>query len=265
MAARERSVIWAPIAIYTASSLYSEPIYTSFTSTTMDRRVHFASTSLAYSPIPATPSPTLSNSSLPSTSESELSTPPPQINYHPSPYPRSQLLIRADSPSNVEPKDMHIHAHLAYHPDFPPQLAYDVSLHPTTCYGQMPPQALDEAATEPVLSSLIITSPCLPPGSEIFVNRTTLPYVTVRDVLHSLYRGLRPSVPAEEYNGLPAPQRRDISDAFYTRIGKFTNPDEHREELSKGLKVVDYLGRSTRFMGLSGTVRGPDIWELNVS
>jgi hypothetical protein len=57
----------------------------------------------------------------------------------------------------------------------------------------------------------------------------------------------------------------DVDKAYYRRCGCIEDPDSRQLEESKGVKRVDFLMGRNRFLGLSGTLKGPDIWELNVS
>jgi len=74
-----------------------------------------------------------------------------------------------------------------------------------------------------------------------------------------------PILPAE-YGSLPSQDAiLDVNTAYYRRCGRIEDFDSRRLEEGKGVKRVDFLMGRNRFLGLSGTLKGPDIWELNVS
>jgi hypothetical protein len=73
-------------------------------------------------------------------------------------------------------------------------------------------------------------------------------------------------VHSAEYRNLPSPDATlDVNAAYYHRCGRIEDLDFRQLEESKGVKRVDFLMDRNRFLGLSGTLKGPDIWELNVS
>lgn len=157
---------------------------------------------------------------------------------------------------------MQIHYLLAFSPYNDPSIHYDLSLPPTTLERQCEAHTFTEPATQPPLPNLIISCPQL--DCQITVKPSSIQgVVTVLDVFSAVYHGLRPAVHPVEYNRLP--HREDVDAAYYTRCGRILDLDERALEQSKGIKRVDILMGKNRFMGLSGTVKGPNIWELNVS
>lgn len=56
--------------------------------------------------------------------------------------------------------------------------------------------------------------------------------------------------------------QREISTAFHQRVNR--DPWRAAVEEKKGLKRIDFLKGHNRFMGLSSTKLGPDMWTLNV-
>ncbi|KAF8879373.1 hypothetical protein BD779DRAFT_1612904 [Infundibulicybe gibba] len=231
----------------------------------MTKHVHFAPTNILYSPIPPTPSPLSSSSSLPSET-SDVSTPPP-VHYTQSRYPHSPYPLSSEIKPETFLTNMQIHYILAFSPYSKPLVDYDISFHPSSVEEQFPPDSLSEPATNPSLPSLLITCPhfqwqiqVLPsspqPGS----------FVTVSDVLNTLYTALRLAVHPMEYGSLPSGEAtRDVDAAYYRRCGRISEPRARQIEENKGVKRVDFLAGKTRFLGLAWTMKGPDIWELNVS
>lgn len=227
------------------------------------KRVHFAPTNILYSPVPATPSPSNSTSSLPSSSDPP--TPPPH-EYTPAPPRHASLNPMSECLPDSTNERMQIHFLLAYAPYAEPFVNYDLSLPPSTFGNQIPPQTLLEPATSPALHSLVIECPHLKWDFSITPS-SSLPgaFVTVLDVFEALYRGLRLAVHPVDYNELPFDIVRDVNAAYYTRCGRILATEARTSEESKGIKRVDFLMGRTRFLGLSGTTRSRDIWTLNVS
>ncbi|KAF8164074.1 hypothetical protein BJ912DRAFT_1068595 [Pholiota molesta] len=236
----------------------------------MFRRVHFAPTNRIYSPGSATPSPTFTVSSLPSSSSPDLLTPPPEEedDYFHAVYPRTPYSTNMDLyPEAIIPKPRQIHFLLAYSPHSEPAFHYDLVHPPTNGDGQYPIHAFSEYATSPPMNSIIVTHPLLkfdievtpPPDSS---NK----FITVADVLVSIYRNLRLSIHPVEYAELPDGERREgVDAAYYVRCGTVRDPEERATEERKGIKKIDLLMGCTRFMGLSGTLSGPEVWELNLA
>lgn len=209
------------------------------------KHVHFDDKNIFYSPS-ATPSPTLSLSSLPSSSGPYT---PPQFPIHLGPVA--------------------IHPLLAFHPFVFP-INYNVSYTPNaaSANAQASPIALDsyhraESATNPAIKALSLHCDLLPWNCEI--RASTYPYVTVEDVLCQLYRFLRTPATSDEYKAVPDQRTRDtIAESYRTRCRRASTAEEYAGERSKGLKRVDFLMGRTTFMGLSSTKLGPDVWVLNL-
>ena len=97
------------------------------------------------------------------------------------------------------------------------------------------------------------------------------PYVSVRDVVHALYRGLRMAVHPLEYEALPSMETiTNVNEAYFSRCNSIVEKKARQEEQAKGVKRVDFLMDRNRFLGLSkksSTSRkgGSMVWELNVS
>ncbi|KAG2008849.1 hypothetical protein CC2G_014235 [Coprinopsis cinerea AmutBmut pab1-1] len=234
----------------------------------MPKRVQFAATNRVYSPIPTTPSPSVSSSSLPSSPD--ISTPPPEFEddqsatYPRSPYPQPYELY-APEPV-VETKEMEIHCCLAYGPFSEPQISHDLSLPPVFYHDQLDPPPLKEPATNPPLQYLTIICPEYLKW-EIVVKASS-PYpgscVTVEDCLNAIYHDLRLPVNHLEYE-LLGPGKARVDAAYFARLNRIPDPQHREMEAAKGVKRIDFLMGRNRFMGLSLTHKGPDTWELNVS
>lgn len=224
---------------------------TTETITMPGRHVRFNEENIFYSPVPSesTPSPSTSESSLPS---STGPTTPPQLR---------ELFM------NLGP--VAIHPILAYHPYVFP-INYDVSYPPNTASANIraSPINLDSyclagPATTPPIPILSLQNDFLPWRCEI--RASTSPYVTVEDVLIQLYRFLRTPGTREEYKAVPSQRARDtIAETYHNRCLRASSAEAYAEEQRKGLKRVDFLMGRTTFMGLSSTKLGPDVWVLNL-
>ncbi|OBZ65524.1 hypothetical protein A0H81_14394 [Grifola frondosa] len=93
---------------------------------------------------------------------------------------------------------------------------------------------------------------------DIEIVPTTLPYVTVRDVLYELYRTLRISVERGEYRDLPRREREALQDAFRARLARVVDPFARAEDERYGIRRIDFLGDRRVFLGLLPAV-GHDI------
>ncbi|KAH0589801.1 hypothetical protein H2248_005515 [Termitomyces sp. 'cryptogamus'] len=224
----------------------------------MAKRVSFAQVNAAYSPIPSTPSPTFSTSSL--TSLSDPPTPP----MHSAPifHPRSTFKTNKSPVSNPSLEGMNIHFFLAFNPleGSLPALDYDITRPPTFLLdSQITLPEFHEAATEPPLPALYITYPTLLSPISVFAG--DVGYVTISDVLHAIYHAFLVQTTTEEYQHVPMQLLPEVNTAYYVRCERA--PDT-KTQLHWGIKRIDLLRGRHRFLGLSGTLHGRDIWLLNV-
>jgi len=211
------------------------------------KRVTFSDTNMMYYTMSPTPSPTFSDSSLPSVGGPK--TPP---------SPHSPLLPLPSGLVEINPL-------LGFHPHSP-KLLDDLSLPwEVVTTNTSPPisisrAALLEPATNPPTAYLQLQCPNLPWKLDIVCK--TSHYVTIFDVLAQLYSFLRLTASAKEFNFETVESRSEISRAFRQRVSR--DPRTASVEESKGLKRIDFLKGRNRFMGLSSTKLGPDTWTLNV-
>ncbi|KAJ7434340.1 hypothetical protein B0H11DRAFT_2118764 [Mycena galericulata] len=257
------------------------------------KTVHFSTTNTLYSPLPWSPSSGASASSLPP-SPSLIPTPipvesppdeepnlsieapihpgslaspaPAPLVYSPWPAPlRLRTSPRQDAISGLPGTGAaQIHFLLSFSPFTPPSVAYDVS-HPLhTLNPQLTPSFLDPA-TFPPLPSLALQ--CRHLEWPISVSPSQHGgYVSVIDVLTSVYTSLRLAVRRPEYDALPSGDaRQSVDDAYFTRCRLLPDGSEREIEALKGIKRVDFLAGKTRFLGLSGPLQTVYMWELNVS
>ncbi|KAE9386970.1 hypothetical protein BT96DRAFT_948738 [Gymnopus androsaceus JB14] len=222
----------------------------------LTKRVRFTSINAMYSPIPSTPyafttsTATSVSQSSDGSKHSKRRRHSSTLTTHPRPFP-------LDVPEPIT----RIHYLLAF---------------PSAAPYQLPPLTYDlcSPATDPPVSSLTITCPYL--HWEFPITPMTLasrkgPYVSVRDVIHALYRGLRMAVHPLEYEALPSVETiTNVNEAYFSRCNSIVKKKARQEEQAKGVKRVDFLMGRNRFLGLSkksSTSRkgGSMVWELNVS
>ncbi|KXN84614.1 hypothetical protein AN958_12295 [Leucoagaricus sp. SymC.cos] len=120
----------------------------------------------------------------------------------------------------------------------------------------------NEPATVPPVPSLTLVSRDLP--WEVIITSSSVPFVTISDVLGGLYRALRIPVREEEFSRESAEKQNAISTAYYQRFERHVSDRQLREqEKQKGVKRIDFLAGSHRFKGLSKTER-PNVWIIKL-
>jgi hypothetical protein len=227
----------------------------------MSRRVRFASTNVLYAPASRVPSPTLSESSLSSLSPDLLTPPPNKTELEPSIFCPSKFPGHLElDPIEYTLKDIDIHYLLAFTPYTNPVLPYDLSEPP---HLSSEPEGFSEPATHPPLQRLTVVHPLFMWNVEVFPSSEV--YVTVNDVLSALYHGLSKGVDPAHYADLPPTERRCVDNAYFSRCSDIQDVNQRNHAKARGVIKLDFLAGQTHFMGLSGTIDGPDIWELNVS
>jgi len=221
------------------------------------KHVRFSRTTTVHS-LPS-PSPAFSVSTLPS-SAGPL-TPPSAPTMLPGPTPYTISLPAGPAPKYLG--SMRPHALLA----LPPSINYDVGNHPSTASVQHLPlsmRSLSEPATRPPLPSLTIVMSRLP--WSVYVTPSHGTFVSVSDVLSAIYRTLRVQITQSEFHSLPSPtDARRVSQTYEQRYKRLRGTVAYAEEKRGGVRRIDFLMGCTRFIGLSMTRQGPDVWCLNVS
>ncbi|KAJ7728169.1 hypothetical protein DFH07DRAFT_757363 [Mycena maculata] len=220
------------------------------------RQVRFSTENTFHSPLPQ-----LSWSNSSATSSSGPPTPPtPPYADLPGPTPYAPRRSYTDSVV----KKGHAHGLLAFSDS--PLLIYDMSLHPSlisTHYLGVSSAGMLEPAVSPPQPSISISTPYLP--WSIAVSASNGLYVTVSDVLTSLYRSLRINVTPAEFTALGTEKLMRRATASYTQ--RYTWLKGHcgyTEEQQQGVKRVDFLMGCTQFRGLSST-GSADVWQLYIS
>jgi hypothetical protein len=125
------------------------------------------------------------------------------------------------------------------------------------------PRALLEPASEPPLAFIHISSQHLPWSCKVHASNGR--YVTVSDVLESLYRSLRVNITQSEFQTmLPDKERRRATRAYEDRYRRYRGK-AYEDEKRGGMKRVDFLMGRTRFGGLSLDDHQPQEWRLRVT
>ncbi|KAJ3805957.1 hypothetical protein EV368DRAFT_78710 [Lentinula lateritia] len=233
------------------------------------KHVRFSSINALYSPVPSTPYVFTTSTTSTSTSSSHSSH-SEELKLSRRRRHVSKLTTHSRSKSLDTPAPItRIHYLLAFSPYQLPPIPYHISTHPSITKSFISADVLSEPATDPPVSSLIITCPHLQWEFPVTPSSRKASCVSVIDVLYALYRGLRIAVHPVEYKALPSPEAVvNVNEAYYSRCNSILEAQARQEEQSKGIKRVDFLIGRTRFLGLSKKSRRRDdglVWELNLS
>ncbi|KAJ7507439.1 hypothetical protein B0H11DRAFT_1705347 [Mycena galericulata] len=150
-------------------------------------------------------------------------------------------------------------------------MAFNVSYDPAYASPSLSPRVLAEPATSPPLPCVTILSDLFPWRISIYPSSSKPgAYVTVADVLHGLYRGLRHRVRKEELEtiSVPKPFIASVRQAFHnrcSRLARTVDPAAADSEARKGIRRIDFLLGNHMFTGLLPTSENPDVWKLAVS
>lgn len=129
-------------------------------------------------------------------------------------------------------------------------LPFDLSVRPSHQNLALPNSALAGPATYPPLPLITLACPDLPWNIQISPSPSASPnsaqYVTVQDVLDTLYSKMRTPVKGEEFRTLGPVREREVREAFERRCRRGGGEVER----SKGVKRVDFLGGRTRWAGV---------------
>jgi hypothetical protein len=217
------------------------------------KHVRFAVTSTA----PPAPIPSLSYS-VPSAPSSSI--------------PRTPTSHSSGSlPSHSRPRPKRTHSHplptrvhnlLAY--SHHPLINYDVSLPPsniTTTHKSLSSASFHEPAVHPPVSSLVIQIPHHVWPISVYASHNGQ-YVTVNDVLTTIYHSLRTNVSSSEYRATSKKDAEKVRKAYEMRYKRLRDRNAHLFEKQQGIKRVDFLNRHTRFMGLTNS---SGVWKLHLS
>jgi hypothetical protein len=141
-----------------------------------------------------------------------------------------------------------------------PPINFDLSLPPSCvttphCHER----CLFEPATHPKLPSLTVISPLLPWLIIIHTSSINPAFVTVADVLGTIYGAVHIRVTEAEFEYL-APYT-----AVQTQSGGYGDREyKARGVYQRDMQRLDFLGGKNNFLGLSKSSMGWDTWILNV-
>ncbi|RPD53762.1 hypothetical protein L226DRAFT_525837 [Lentinus tigrinus ALCF2SS1-7] len=209
------------------------------------RRVHFADEPF-----------TLSSSRSASTHPTHMRQPPHTTQRRTSQGPTTSFSI---------PHRATVHAQLQVHPLLDATrsapLDWDMSLPVESARVLLPshpPRLIDTIVCQPATShateSLAIICADLPWTITVTPTRGAsweTPYVTVGDVLHTLYRALRLVVTGPELGVLDGAGRRRVNEAYVRRYRRIVDPCNRDLEKAKRIKRIDFLCDRRAFLGLS--------------
>ncbi|KAJ7467643.1 hypothetical protein FB451DRAFT_1483044 [Mycena latifolia] len=222
------------------------------------RRVRFSSENIFHSPPPP---PLMSPSSSSFTSSFGPSTPPP-LQYAGLPGATPLFLLAP----YTGPSARTGRAHNLIAQSSTPLLSYDMSLHPSsisTHYMGVSSAGLAEPAIYPPQTVISLATSYLPWAIGVVASNGK--YVTVSDVLSSVYHALRTNVTLAEFNSLDTQKLMGRAAAAYTK--RYERLRGHRgfsKEKMQGVKRIDFLMGHTKFQGISPGVGAPGVWKIHI-
>ncbi|KAJ7325861.1 hypothetical protein DFH08DRAFT_968504 [Mycena albidolilacea] len=221
----------------------------------MSRHVHFASANSFQPPPPL-------GRSFPSSASSSGPLTPPQL-AHAGP------LGPAFMPGEfyVESPVAYSQAHSLIAFSTRPSLRYDVSLHPsmiTTLSSGVSSAGLLEPAVYPPQAEITLATPHLP--WQISVPASNKRFVTVADVLNTIYHTLRVNATSAEFEALRTDKlMRQVSAEYTKRCKRLRGYHGHKQEKREGIKRVDFLMGYHQFQGIAPKDGVPGVWHLTIS
>ncbi|KAJ7495569.1 hypothetical protein FB451DRAFT_367403 [Mycena latifolia] len=147
-----------------------------------------------------------------------------------------------------------------------PLLSYDLSLPPSSISTHaigVSSAGLSEPAVYPPQPAISLATPYLPWVIGVVPSNGT--YITVSDVLSSVYHALRANVTPAEFNTLGTQKLMRRASAAYTqRCERLRGHRGYTEEKSQGVKRVDFLMGHTKFQGISPGIGAPAVWQIHI-
>jgi len=148
-----------------------------------------------------------------------------------------------------------------------PLLRFDVSLHPSMITTQFPglsSAGFLEPAVYPPQTVITLVTPHLPWA--ISVPASNAKYVTVADVLNTIYRTLRVNAEPGEFEALRTDKlMRKVSSGYTRRCERLRGHRGYEQEKIEGIKRVDFLMGYHQFQGIAPTDGAADVWQLTIS
>lgn len=206
-------------------------------------------------PPPNTPSPSYSQSSLPSTTGPY--TPPTPNKLLPphafSPVNKSPVIPHFVPTTPTSPAPPSLHDLLAN----PQGARLDVAFPPHPDRLRIHQSHLSMAATHPPAKVMKVVAAGLPWCITVEPTTTSSPFVTVLDVLHALYASLHKPIKQAEFDAVSQSYRDMISKAWHRRLDKIPSRSDEKAERARGVRRMDFLlGKSCikrlRYLSISG-------------
>ncbi|KAF9780171.1 hypothetical protein BJ322DRAFT_1024020 [Thelephora terrestris] len=252
---------------------HSKPITTPVEQTKPKKHVKFLIPSesplpISLSPVPDTPSPAYSQSSLASTAGPFTpSTPNAPLPPHAfSPVKKNPVVphhaVRHFAPPTPTSAPPNLHDLLAS----PGGICLDVAFPPHPDRLHIHHTHLSMPATHPPTKIMKIVAEGLPWSITVEPTTTSSPFVTVLDVLHALYTSLHRPVKQAEFDANSKSHRDLISKAWHRRLEKIPFPSDAKTERARGVRRVDFLLRKTcikqlKYLNISG--QGEVTWLVD--
>ncbi|KAJ6488844.1 hypothetical protein C8R45DRAFT_248235 [Mycena sanguinolenta] len=148
-----------------------------------------------------------------------------------------------------------------------PSLRFDVSLNPSTITTYLPtlsPAAFTEPAVHPPQAAITLETPHLPWAIRVPASNAT--FVTVADVVSTIYRTLRESATPAEFEALRTNKLMgQVSAAYTRRCERLRGHRAYEPERRGGIKRVDFLMGYHKFRGIAPKEGVSDVWQLSIS
>jgi len=252
---------------------HTKPISTPVEQTKPKKHVKFFIPSesplpIPLSPVPSTPSPAYSQSSLPSTTGPYTPPTPTVLPPHAfSPVKKNPVVPHLNNShffpgAPTSPAPPSLHDLLAN----PQGVRLDVAFPPHPDRLHIHQSHLSMAATHPPARLVKLVAAGLPWSITVEPTTTSSPFVTVLDVLHALYTSLRKPIKQAEFDAVSKSYRDSISKAWHHRLDKISSPSDVKAEKARGVRRMDYLLGKTcikRLRYLSVSVQGEVTWLVD--
>ncbi|KAK0191985.1 hypothetical protein F5146DRAFT_1037877 [Armillaria mellea] len=238
---------YTPFQLQLSSQARPHPSYTVYNSRSLSNTPSPVNnyTAFQYPPTLQNVAAGLSSSMFASSSTHVGATNPPPT---PDQLRRTIPLPDTDGDSAVHSdKPWTIKAHELLRPAHPTHINTDLS---TDLHSYIPTLS-KEPATQPCRTTLTLVSKYLPWRLHVLPQGD---YITVRDLMASLYTSLRVPVTHEEMK--QAKGGRSVQQAFARRI-----QGKGHEEARKGVRRVDFLLMNSVFVGITET-EDPKVWKI---
>ena len=261
------------LLIPSAMARQSKPITTPVEQTKPKKQVKFLIPSesplpISLSPVPDTPSPAYSQTSLASTT-GPFTPPTPNVPLPPhafSPVKKSPVVPHHPghhfvpaTPTSAPPS---LHDLLAS----PGGVHLDIAFPPHPDRLHIHHSHLSMPATHPPAKVMKIIAHGLPWSITVEPTTTSSPFVTVLDVLHALYTSLHKPIKQAEFDAISKSYRDLISNVWHRRLDKISFPSDAKAERARGVRRMDFLLGKTcvkhlRYLNISG--QGEVTWLVD--